>query len=313
MHTTIETEIRTAVGLSDPPSDNRQAYLQQLVELVNEKLSEEQWAALPDPVQRWVNAAVSSINNEELIQDFPDDYSAMSLEQLTNAFNSMATGNSALGINPIKRFKDKKTGIERCTKLLEQLMKKPETVAHPPVEEPATEEELEKATPAMNPLKEKMRVQFQDKADLTGIIIRLGEEQSDVKWEKNGTIQTVINAWLRPAAAKEKSAAPTDAPRKSVSEKTATTKTRQKANGEVKWSKNRTALLNCLQGTPGEFVSEELLLKAVYVSKNLKNCGALKMVIKGFLMTVEKHQLPMKLVDNGRQTDGSRAWKLLQL
>jgi hypothetical protein len=107
------------------------------------------------------------------------------------------------------------------------------------------------------------------------------------EFEKNGV------AVVAPAAAK----APAKAAKEKVTKEPASASANKlAAEFGARPGSFREKLLIALDDHYGKSVALPVLLKAVYGSQNTENVGALGMVIKGALKTIEKNSLPYLLV-----------------
>lgn len=68
---TIERELLDATGLKPNKKESQQDYFKRLHDAVQD-LKDDDWDALSDPAQKWVNAAANAIKKDVDIQDFPD-------------------------------------------------------------------------------------------------------------------------------------------------------------------------------------------------------------------------------------------------
>jgi hypothetical protein len=67
--TTIEEQVIAATGLKPKEGENRQKWLGRLATAADTRLSEEEWAELPDEAQTWINSAVTAKNEKTPLPD----------------------------------------------------------------------------------------------------------------------------------------------------------------------------------------------------------------------------------------------------
>jgi hypothetical protein len=68
---TIERELLDATGLKPSKKESQQDYFKRLHDAVQE-LKDDDWDALSQPAQNWVNAAANAVKKDADIADFPD-------------------------------------------------------------------------------------------------------------------------------------------------------------------------------------------------------------------------------------------------
>ena len=67
---TVREEVEKAVGIKRKPKDSDQTWFKRLAEAVDSKLSDDEFSALSEPAQEWLNAAIEAVSADDDVPDF---------------------------------------------------------------------------------------------------------------------------------------------------------------------------------------------------------------------------------------------------
>lgn len=103
--TTIEEQVMSATGLKPKEGEDRAKWLARLANAADTKLSDEDWAELPDEAQAWVNSAIEAKNEKKPV---PDPNGEAATEDDTDDDEDTASEDSDTEVEPAPAPKAKR-------------------------------------------------------------------------------------------------------------------------------------------------------------------------------------------------------------